>query len=354
MSFRTLVTAAAVCLLPLSACAPDSTEPGSEENASEESAVSGDTIFQDTRPDYRKCAWPMCGGVYVKAINKSETKCFDGSKQEECYVAGVDEAKLGLTGDQAGEVAMAIREGKVLLSGEFDQVKDGYANLLVHKAFQAQTGNVVTGTHYMVEPSGITCVKAPCPNFTANKLNGASKKLVTDIDLSALDLDDAGQEAIMKAIWETHIIVSGTIANVDTSIGVEKRLSVSEVFQTVEPITQLCLSHDACGAGSHCDFTQCLSNCVEGQVCPAVCYGACVPGDAPVCPGGGTICQAFCTGGDIDIPEGCAIPACDCPINKPGSCASACGGAAPDKSCYCDDSCEQYGDCCEDYATECK
>jgi hypothetical protein len=353
MSFRTFLTAAAVVLVPLSACAPDSSEPAAEENASEESAVAGDTVYQVTRPDYRKCASPMCGGVFIKAVNKTKTKCFDGSSQDECYVADIDDSKLGLTGEQADEVRLATLDGKVLLSAELVEVQDGYANLLVHKAYQAETGHAVTGSYWLVEPSGITCIKAPCPNFHARKLNSSSTKLITDIDLSSLGLDEARQSEIMNAVFETHIIVSGSIASIATQAGTEKRLTVSEVFDTVEATTALCLADDDCGSGSHCDHSECLSGCADGQICPAVCYGACVPGDAPVCPGGGTICQAMCTGGDIDIPEGCPVPACDCPIQKPGSCFAACGGAAPDKSCYCDDGCAQYGDCCSDYASQC-
>lgn len=35
------------------------------------------------------------------------------------------------------------------------------------------------------------------------------------------------------------------------------------------------------------------------------------------------------------------------------SCQTACGGQAADRSCWCDDLCEQYGDCCADIADHC-
>jgi len=37
-----------------------------------------------------------------------------------------------------------------------------------------------------------------------------------------------------------------------------------------------------------------------------------------------------------------------------GSCASSCGGFAPDNECACDEVCVQYGDCCPDYAEHCR
>jgi hypothetical protein len=357
MSFRTILTAA-VCLSSLAACAPESPVGSTEADDTEASAVAVDTVYVVTRQDFRKCAFPMCGGVFVKAVNKEKTKCFDGSKQPECYVADIDASALGLSGKQAEEIELAIREGKVLLSGElasFDDLGEAHADfakLVVHKGFDAQTDNDATGTFYLVEPSGITCIKAPCPNFHARKLNStASAKQVTDIDVSALGLSDEETSELMNAAFTSSLIVSGTLKP-PTSSGV-KKLVVSQYFSTVEPETQLCMSNSECGADAHCDFTECLSPCKPGQVCPAVCYGACVPG-GQTCPGGGEICEALCTGGDIDIPQGCPIPACDCPIQQPGSCFQACGGSAPDKSCYCDDACAEYGDCCADYAAHCQ
>lgn len=37
-----------------------------------------------------------------------------------------------------------------------------------------------------------------------------------------------------------------------------------------------------------------------------------------------------------------------------GSCSSACGGSSPDGSCWCDESCADFGDCCEDAVVECR
>ncbi len=35
------------------------------------------------------------------------------------------------------------------------------------------------------------------------------------------------------------------------------------------------------------------------------------------------------------------------------TCAGACGGASADGSCYCDDQCNDFGDCCADVCTQC-
>ncbi|NUO51161.1 MAG: hypothetical protein HOV80_20070 [Polyangiaceae bacterium] len=268
----------------------------------------------------------MCGGMYVKAVNKTQTKCFDGTKADECYVASIDHSPLGLSGTQSEEVMAAIREGRVLLSGEMvelDAPAGGFASLLTYKAFEAETGNTPTGTYYVVEPSGITCIKAPCPSLQARKINGTSIKQVTDVDFSSLGLTPEEEEAFISTIWEKNLVVSGKVSSVSSSIGTKKVLKPSEIFSTVEPIAsqQLCQDDAACGEGMVCDHTECLSNCAPDMVCPAVCWGACVEGSAP--------------------------------SPQPGSCVASCGGSSPDDACYCDDVCEYYGDCCDDFAAVC-
>jgi hypothetical protein len=325
MRFRSLLTAA-VLLAPLAACAPESSVATTEADDTEASAVSGDTVFVVTRQDMRKCAFPMCGGVFVKAVNKAKTKCLDGTKQEECYVSAIDVDALGLSENQAADVRAAATSGQVLLSGEIAKVTpegfpNGYGALKAFKAFQAATESEVTGSYYTLQSSGITCVKAPCPSVEAAKLNSTSIKPVTDVDFSALGLSDEQASAFLTTVFETGLVVSGKIVSKTTSLGKHKIFQVSQVFPTVEAATQqLCLADDECGAGNHCDMSVCLSNCPEGMVCPAVCYGACAAGE---------------------------------PAPVGGSCAQSCGGPSPDESCYCDDLCAEYGDCCADYAAVC-
>ena len=46
-----------------------------------------------------------------------------------------------------------------------------------------------------------------------------------------------------------------------------------------DPTPKLCLGDNACDDGEVCDHTECLSGCPAGGICPAVCYGECVPGE---------------------------------------------------------------------------
>ncbi len=58
-----------------------------------------------------------------------------------------------------------------------------------------------------------------------------------------------------------------------------------------------------------------------------------------------------CTNAVVDSPRGARATSVSSDALA-GSCAAACGGQSAD-GCYCDDLCETYGDCCDDYVTAC-
>jgi hypothetical protein len=140
-------------------------------------------------------------------------------------------------------------------------------------------------------------------------------KPLTDLDFSALGLSSDEAAAAANTVATTGLVISGSIK----TQGQKKTLKATQIFDTVQAEQQLCLNDAACGEGAFCDMSVCLSNCPPDMVCAAVCHGACTPGEEP-------------TG---------------------ASCVDACGGASADESCYCDDACDYYGDCCTDYAGEC-
>ncbi len=155
-----------------------------------------------------------------------------------------------------------------------------------------------------------------------------------------------------------------------------------------EPAIELCLQDEQCDSG-YCDHTECLSNCPEGMFCPAVCWGQCgEPPEPEGCLatsdcGDGEFCsfESGCGEGPVgaceSLPTACAeiyAPVCGCDAvtygnacaasaagvsvqsegpcpSEPSSCEGSCGG--PADGCWCDDLCEQYGDCCGDYEESC-
>ena len=90
------------------------------------------------RPDFRKCLFPLCGGYFVKAVNRTLTPCPDGSLKAECYIASLNNReKLNLS-------------SAVLLQGVIRAKNYGeFGNLgifLVKAAFSAATQAIGDGT----------------------------------------------------------------------------------------------------------------------------------------------------------------------------------------------------------------
>lgn len=117
----------------------------------------------------------------------------------------------------------------------------------------------------------------------------------------------------------------------------------------------ICVPQKLCGgfAGLPCgDGELCVD--IPGDSCDpenggADCPGECVPD--PGCPQ--VMCELYCPYGFQKDENGCDVCKCNEPTPT-NSCKGQCGGPSADKSCYCDKLCEKYGDCCSDYATECK
>src|SRR5437763_14453597 len=58
------------------------------------------STYYSARPDLRRCIAPLCGGWWVKRVNRASTQCADGSYASECYVATIDVSGLGFSGSE--------------------------------------------------------------------------------------------------------------------------------------------------------------------------------------------------------------------------------------------------------------
>ncbi|MCP4447992.1 MAG: hypothetical protein GY811_22055 [Myxococcales bacterium] len=65
------------------------------------------------------------------------------------------------------------------------------------------------------------------------------------------------------------------------------------------------------------------------------------------------LCELFCSGGFKTDDDGCEICACNDPIGPVDSCEGSCGEQSASGSCWCDDECAGYGDCCGDIEDQC-
>jgi hypothetical protein len=175
----------------VAACAA-SPEPTVSEDTGDagEDALSqdGQAHFIVTRRDLRKCAWPMCGGVYVKRVNSAQTRCADGTRAKECYVASVDYEGAGLSQDEGATFDNSFSAGQGIVHGALVTADNGYvtyASLNASEAFVARAGATPSGVFYAVTGTGIQCITYPCPTATSVKLNGSKTTTLAGVDLDA-------------------------------------------------------------------------------------------------------------------------------------------------------------------------
>ncbi len=235
---------AAVFVLPACAAetAPDAGLPSEEGEAGDGKAdeLSSDNFtFYSARPDYRKCMYPMCGGTWVKRVNRSTTKCRDGSWAEECYVADLEWKKVGLSPDDESLADADARSGRVVLRGTIGSKKingSQWGVFNVSEGWRAATENAPTGTFYRAESSGIQCITFPCPVLEASKLNSTlGAKTYAGVDLTPSGATQDQLDEGWKALSGSGLIVAATLEKVTGPAGSMNGLSASQFYSKIVP-----------------------------------------------------------------------------------------------------------------------
>ena len=244
-------------LVLLTACFPNQPEPpdlGTQE-------------YYEIRRDFRRCASPLCGGYFLKALNQSQTSCADGSRAVECYVAEVDFDSLG---SRAPGRSAAVVRGRIEAL-EFD----GFGNLgqlEVVEAWSASGSGEARFTYYRVGDNGIRCVTTPCFSTDAEVLNTALVESVSDIHFEQAGASEEAQARATSAITAGRLLMNGLA--VPTPEG-----SALSALKLYLPLGIQCLTDGECGAREQCNAEQACfppPSCRQGEDCPAVCSGYCV------------------------------------------------------------------------------
>jgi hypothetical protein len=270
--------AGVLALAAVPACAADvGDEATVDDSADELSSNPNAGYFIVTRPDlYRKCASPMCGGVYVKRVNDKTTRCADGKYAAECYVGEVDLAKLGLDSNEEADFRGQFT-GKTaivratLSSFTFNSVKLG--KLKVVEGWRGVSGVATTGTFYRVANNGIKCIKAPCPTVTASELNSTDSQLLIKVALGGVGASSDDLAAAQTALGtKDGILISGGIA-------IPKCMPNSNCgpFATAEEF-YLKVVHQASTVGKTCGGLLGLA-CAKGEYCAFDTKAQCGAGD---------------------------------------------------------------------------
>jgi hypothetical protein len=134
------------------------------------------TAIYVVRVDKRLCPSPLCGGYWVAIANGARTRCADGLRYPQCYVARAV--------DSAGKPLAGIEEGS-LVRGAMDLGRDDLGELVAAAVFAPAGRAAVAGGYYRVAETGIRCVRAPCFSWRATQANGSTRTPISGVDLEA-------------------------------------------------------------------------------------------------------------------------------------------------------------------------
>jgi hypothetical protein len=182
----------------------DIVEPILDENDTFAADAKADSLnttatYYSIRRDYRKCAWPDCGGWWVSRVNRSWTQCHDNAWRDACYVVDQDTRGLGLGEEETNELQSLMEQGRIVVRGRiFNKVYAGKrrGQFRTTEAWQASSDAAPTGTFYKVTDRGLVCVYSPCPSYHEAKLNSTDAA-----DVHALGFGTLGDEATVNRAW---------------------------------------------------------------------------------------------------------------------------------------------------------
>lgn len=204
--------------------APVAEETRSAPEASRPAPAAG---YYVGRQDLRRCAWPTCGGTWIRLANRTNLRCLDGSVAEECYVAQLDTEALG------GADLSDFGAGRVVVRGSLARGDAGergaYTVLRVAAAFRTEVEGRTAGEPlYLVHDAGVRCVRAPCPApVSAQRLNGTPLRSSLTLDLTQAGASEEQLARAREALFGPGLVVAGRTG---ARRGSEPTLRASQLF----------------------------------------------------------------------------------------------------------------------------
>jgi hypothetical protein len=182
-------------------------------------SLASTSSFYSFRRDLRRCASPRCGGVFVKLVNQSRTRCADNRFRPECYIGNVDWG-----GQNQPDSDRALLRGTIRPRGEFGLFR-------VSEVWQAASANRPGGTFYRVRDRGLRCIAAPCPTHHEATLNSTASRNIAGVDLAGAGAtDNSLSEANAAMTLRDGILIAGNHSPVTGPAGRSVMLKATQFY----------------------------------------------------------------------------------------------------------------------------
>ena len=292
------------CLLALGGCAvaPDASASASNSEETEVATdgealtASADRGYYIARQDTRRCASPMCGGLWVRAVNQKTTLCADGKRAAECYVADISTSRIQLSSREDYEFKSSFGASKALVRAAMTRVQiDGRSlgRLNASEAWLGASGSLPDGTFFRAADNGVRCITTPCPTTGLRSLNvGESyNALAVGVAQTVSKADEQKQDKALQLVaTKGGLLFAGSVQMPKCMVGARNcgpRGVAAEFYlpvQHTEGVMCGTRGGDTCGEGQYCAWAAgdlCGAADAPGrcsyrpQMCPAIYQPVC-------------------------------------------------------------------------------
>jgi hypothetical protein len=197
--------------------------------------------YYTARQDTRRCISPLCGGIFVKSVNKRLTKCPDGMLLDECYVATANWDELGSNPFNAN-TGLYINT-PILLKGKLiSNIYERFGNLgefVATEAYRPATNNLAKGTFAALENNGIICVTTPCFSIDESELNTGVTRLISGFDLNPAGASEKDvSTAYSLFAHDSPLIVAGHNRKQEELHGIGVSFIANQFYLPMQPNKQ--------------------------------------------------------------------------------------------------------------------
>lgn len=256
-SIGSLIILPSVLLCALASCSPsadmqdefvgESASQGAV-NANTDSAADDAHAYFEVTTDLRRCPSPLCGGWFMRRLDRSTTTCHDGRHAGTCYTPVLDWSEADLSDDQRAKLLDAsskdaVSEGVYAIArGRFEPTnttpRPAMGRFVIGEAWVAEGVAVSAGVFVKLKDNGLRCFAAPCPNLTEKTLNTPRVADIAELDWTPSGLSDRQIEGLSAAMYGSEgILVAGYRYTVHDSGSTAKGRTATAAYHRLSDAT---------------------------------------------------------------------------------------------------------------------